>query len=401
MMNLKHLLTLCLLTASLGLWAAPQNARPPLSKDEVLDLLASSAPGKVIVATIEKYGIAFDPTDAVLEEFRKSGADKAVLAALRQAWHTEIPKPLSATEIRMLLTADALSENISRLVLERGVDFQPTAAYLDEIRSEGGKDVLVETLRNATPRAFSKEELLQLLGTRMDQNGIAQRVRQRGIEFDPGNANLQALRSAGARAPLLETVRTAKHAKPFVARTSPGPTLGPSLVQGKTVALICSSADPDVPVFAEPDNLGKIAARLPCGGQVTFLERLVVPQGVDKIQYADGKEGFVASAYLETPVATPGGDVSMPTAIYKPDAGYTLEARHARIEGTVKLLIAVDAAGNVSDVQESSELLGGGLDKSAMDTVRKWKFIPAKRNGVPVAVRVGVEVTFRLSGQAH
>jgi len=91
----------------------------------------------------------------------------------------------------------------------------------------------------------------------------------------------------------------------------------------------------------------------------------------------------------------------MPTAIYKPDAGYTLEARHARIEGTVKLLIAVDAAGNVSDVQESSELLGGGLDKSAMDTVRKWKFIPAKRNGVPVAVRVGVEVTFRLSGQAH
>jgi protein TonB len=399
-MNLKHLLTLCLLTATLGLWAAPQNVRPPLSKDEVLDLLTSSTPSKVIVDTIQKYSIAFDPTDAVLEEFRKSGADKAVLAALRQAWHSDIPKPLSATEIRMLLTGDAPSENISRLALERGIDFQPTETYLREIRSEGAKDVLVETLRSATPRPLSKEEILQLLGTHMDQNGIAQKVRQRGIDFEPANANLQALRRAGARPLLLESVRTAKRGKPFVARTSPGPSLGPSLVQGKTVALICSSADSDVPVFAEPDNLGKIAARLPCGGQVTFLERLVLPQGVDKIQYADGKEGFVASAYLETPVATPGGDISMPSPIYQPAAGYTPEARHAGIEGVVKLLIVIDATGNVSDVQESSELLGGGLDKSAMDTVRKWKFVPAKRKGIPVAVRVGVEVTFRLSGKA-
>ena len=91
----------------------------------------------------------------------------------------------------------------------------------------------------------------------------------------------------------------------------------------------------------------------------------------------------------------------MPTAIYQPVAGYTPEARRDRIEGIVKLWIVVDTEGNVSDVQESSAPLGDGLDKSAIDTVKKWKFVPAKRHGVPVAVRVGAEVTFRLSANTR
>jgi TonB family protein len=32
----------------------------------------------------------------------------------------------------------------------------------------------------------------------------------------------------------------------------------------------------------------------------------------------------------------------------------------------------------------------------AIETVKTWKFKPATRNGVPVPVRVVVEVTFRL-----
>jgi TonB family protein len=396
-MDMKHLLVLLLLAVSLGFQAAPQDVQPPLSADEVLDLLTSSVPSKVIVNTIQKCGIAFQPTDALLERFRKAGADNAVLAALRQAWHAEIPKPVSAIEIRMLLTADAPSENIARIVLERGIDFQPTAAYLDEIRSEGAKDALIETLRSATPRPFSKEELLQLLRSRMDQNGIVQRVRERGIDFEPGTANLQALRNAGARPPLVEAVRTAKRAKPFVVRTPDGSSLPPPLVEGRRTTLTCAPGDSDVPVFSDPGNLGSIVTHLKCGEPVTFLGRVAAPPGVSKIQYADGKEGFAASAYLEAAIATPGGDVSMPTAIYQPVAEYTPEARRDRIEGIVKLWIVVDADGNVTDVQESSAPLGDGLDQRAMDTVKKWKFTPAKRHGVPVTVRVATEVTFRLS----
>lgn len=399
--ELNLFLVLSFLAMSLGWAAAPQDVRPPLSTDEVLDLLTSSTSGKVIVATIQKYGIAFDPTPQVLEAFRKAGANEAVLSALREAWHQETPKPLGDKEIKEMLYENVPSESIVNEIRERGIDFQPTPGYFEALRADGAKEGLIEMLRTTSPRAFTKDELLRLLARRVDQNWIAQKIRQRGIDFEPGNTNLQALRNAGARAPLVNAVRTARRGKPFVAQAAANSPLASLLERGQPATLLCSPIDSDVPVFAEPDNLGKVAARLRCGDRVTFLEPVAVPPGVDKIQYADGKEGFVADAYLQVPIATPGGDVSMPTAIYKPDPKYTPQAEHDGIEGTVKFLIVIDAQGNVSDIQETSPPLGGGLDKSAMDTVRKWKFIPAKRHGVPVPVRVGTEVTFRTSTKPH
>lgn len=403
---MRHfLLPLLLLAASLGALAAPQDARPPLSKDEVLDLLTSSAPDKVIISTVKQYGIAFQPTPQVLEEFRKAGADKALLAALQQAWHAEVTKPLTEKEILVMQAENTPDEKIVRVIEERGIDFQENEEYLEHLRSLGANDVLINVLRTAVPKPFSKDELVQLLTARVDQEWIAQKVQLRFIDFAPTDANLQALRNAGARAPLLETIRTAQRAKPLVAKTPAGPAgptapsgpkLADPLVEGKTVTLLCDPTDPDVPVFSEPGNLGKIATHLRCGEKVTFLGRVIAPPGVDQIKYADGKEGFVANSFLEPAIVTPGGDVTLPSAIYKPDAKYTPEARRDRIEGVVKLSIVVDVQGNVSDVRETSEPLGEGLDQSAIDTVKTWRFTPATRNGVPIAVRVNVQISFRL-----
>jgi len=393
---MKPTLILFLVTATLALMAAPQDRRRPLSKDEVQDLLNSSTPSKEIIATIERDGIAFEPTDAVLDEFRKAGADSALLTALRQAKHTEIPKPLSDKEIRMLVAADAPSENIARLVVQRGIDFRPSADYLKEIRSEGAKDELIQTLRATAPRPFTKDELLQLLGTNVDGNWIARQVQQRAIDFEADRQILQALHNAGAQPPLLEAIRTARRVKPFLAQIPPSPTMSRLSVQGGTTTLICEPSDKDVPVFADSHDLGNVAARLPCGVQVTFLEKVDSPPGFDKIRYADGKEGFISDYNLETPTATPGGNVIAPTPIYQPAASYTPDARHEQIEGTVTLQIIIDRQGNVADVQETSKPLGAGLDQSATNTVKTWRFHPATRDGVPVPVRVGVEVAFRL-----
>lgn len=390
------LLTLLLLTFSVNIWAAPQDDRAPLSKDEVMDLLTSSTPSKIIISTIERNGIAFRPTGQILEEFRKAGADKGVLAALHDAWHEDVPKPLTDNEIRMMLAEDTPSQSILRTLHERGIDFQPAPDYLQALRSEGASDDLLEALRTTAPRPFSKAELLQEIRTRVDQNWLAERLRVRGIDFAANDPNLSTLRNAGAQKDLVEAVRAAKHAKPFQPVSAAAPKLTAPLVEGKTAALICEPSDADVPVFAEANDLGKVAVRLRCGEQVTFLERMQAPKGVDKIQYAGSKVGYVASAFLESAIATVGGDVAPPTPKYKPDPGYTPEARRKGIEGTVRFSIIIDTQGSVSDIQQTSQPLGGGLDQKALETVKQWRFNPATRNGVPVAVRVMAEVSFHL-----
>jgi TonB family protein len=91
-----------------------------------------------------------------------------------------------------------------------------------------------------------------------------------------------------------------------------------------------------------------------------------------------------------------GGNVSAPIPIYKPEPAYSEEARKAKYQGTVVLWIVVDTQGNVNSDVRVVKPLGLGLDEKAVETVRIWKFKPAMRNGVPVPVRVIVEVTFRL-----
>ncbi len=393
---LKRFLISILLAASFSVMAAPQTPRPPLSADEVLDLLHSSTPSKAIISTLQKYGIAFQPTPEALEKFRKAGADKSVLAALREAWRPDAPKPLGDTDIRMMLGEDVPSEAIITAVMERGIDFRPSDDYLDELRSQGATNELIETLRKTTPRPYSKRELLQLLATRVDQDWLAQKVGERGIDFEPDKENLQALQNRGALGPLLAALRAAKRVKPFVPMVPPPPPVSRPLVQGGTATLICDASDRDVPVLADPQDLGSIAAHLHCGDHVTFVGPAVSPPGMDKIQYAGGKEGFISNSYLELPIATPGGSVHAPAVIYKPDPPYTHEALRDKIEGSVKLWIVVDTQGNVTDVQETSEPLGYGLDKSAMDTVKTWRLVPATRGGAAVPVRVMVEVSFRL-----
>jgi len=90
-----------------------------------------------------------------------------------------------------------------------------------------------------------------------------------------------------------------------------------------------------------------------------------------------------------------GGDVSAPVPIYKPEPTYSEEARRAKYQGTVALWIVVDAQGNVTDARVARPL-GLGLDEKALETVRTWRFKPAMRNGVPVAVRLFVKFSFRL-----
>ena len=90
-----------------------------------------------------------------------------------------------------------------------------------------------------------------------------------------------------------------------------------------------------------------------------------------------------------------GGGVSAPVATFQPDPEYSEEARKAKYQGEVWLTVVVGTDGRAHDIRVSRSL-GLGLDEKAIESVKTWRFEPGKKDGVPVAVQISVEVAFHL-----
>ena len=87
-------------------------------------------------------------------------------------------------------------------------------------------------------------------------------------------------------------------------------------------------------------------------------------------------------------------DMKPPKATSAPDPKYPELPADAEERGTVVMLIGVNAKGHVEAVRvlRSDE---PAFEKSAVATVRKWKFKPAEKAGHPVPVQVTVEMRFQ------
>jgi TonB family protein len=84
-----------------------------------------------------------------------------------------------------------------------------------------------------------------------------------------------------------------------------------------------------------------------------------------------------------------------PKLLNRPKPVYTTKALEYGIKGKVLVRAVFGADGTVRDIQPV-RTLGYGLDEAAIDAVRRMKFVPATRGGVPVTVRTTIEIEFRL-----
>jgi TonB family protein len=88
--------------------------------------------------------------------------------------------------------------------------------------------------------------------------------------------------------------------------------------------------------------------------------------------------------------------VGMPSCIYCPDPQYSDEARKAKYQGVVVLMVVITLDGRATNIQVVKSP-GLGLDEKAIEAVRQWKFRPAVGpSGKTVPTQVPIEVTFRL-----
>ena len=113
---------------------------------------------------------------------------------------------------------------------------------------------------------------------------------------------------------------------------------------------------------------------------------------------ADLKEQFdqaqASKASLDTGNAT--SDLRPVPTAGNPKPVYPRMAIRRGIEGEVRLSVSVTALGKVSRISINKPSGSAMLDQAAIDSVRKWQFTPAIRDGVPTAMVVDIPIQFRL-----
>lgn len=84
-----------------------------------------------------------------------------------------------------------------------------------------------------------------------------------------------------------------------------------------------------------------------------------------------------------------------PTPIYAPNAEFSEQARAAKFNGVVVISVMVTEDGLPTDIQVSKSV-GMGLDEKAVESVSRYRFKPATKDGKAVSARVTVEVNFHF-----
>ncbi|MCK5438148.1 MAG: energy transducer TonB, partial [Desulfobulbaceae bacterium] len=148
------------------------------------------------------------------------------------------------------------------------------------------------------------------------------------------------------------------------------------------------------PEVAEPEHRTRSSTRT--GNMISEVGRprqdkpvVVFPSSVFSAGEDGGEAQGVTAAVKVVQEAIP---------FYKknPPPIYPRAARRRGLEGVVLLEVLVDKSGQVGDLRIFSSSGHRVLDKAALKSVRKWRFISARRGDEPVDMWVKVPVRFEF-----
>jgi TonB family protein len=126
-----------------------------------------------------------------------------------------------------------------------------------------------------------------------------------------------------------------------------------------------------------PDNPEDLMRYL----QELAKQREVDPAGIDRT-------GFTVAAASQANLAEP-------RVLTQVLPEYTDQAKQAKIQGTVELVVTIKTDGTVQ-FESFKKTLGYGLDEKAREAIEKWTFAPATKDGVPVSTTVTLSMNFSL-----
>lgn len=150
--------------------AAQQSAKP-LTRAQVTDLVKVGMETPELVKLIREHGIDFDPTEDYLQSLRQAGAPEPVIEVLHGMAK---PAPLTREQVLTLLASGVPSPRAAILVQQRGIDFVADEKYLQDVRLAGGDDALVTALREASAALRADLVIVTSPGAEVELDGKPQ-----------------------------------------------------------------------------------------------------------------------------------------------------------------------------------------------------------------------------------
>ncbi len=177
--------------------------------------------------------------------------------------------------------------------------------------------------------------------------------------------------------------------EPTVAPPEPTPVQPRPVAPQPPKTQTCSSApDPDACTTTRTD------------GRKSVARSRLSPHGSNPFGPSRTPQPAPTPAPVEAPKPAPPLPVIQPrfNADYldNPKPPYPSISRRMGEEGEVQLRVSVDAGGNVQQIEIHRGSGYPRLDQSALQTVRRWRFVPARQGNQPVSSWVIVPIQFSL-----
>lgn len=101
------------------------------------------------------------------------------------------------------------------------------------------------------------------------------------------------------------------------------------------------------------------------------------------------------------PAPAPPAPITAPDAsaasLRNPSPRYPLESRRRHEEGTVRLRVVITPDGQVKEIGVARSSGSERLDQAALETIRRWKFLPGMQAGKPVEAVGFLNIPFKLA----
>ena len=181
------------------------------------------------------------------------------------------------------------------------------------------------------------------------------------------------------------------------------PVLMAALLTKEMPQEVSPQEQPPKPLPAKPKPVvtnvpvPKVLAALPTEATV---EQETLPEPVSEPVHEPVDPSPIVIAPAEPPVAVAPPSVIPPRfdAQYldNPAPSYPSLSRRLREQGTVMLRVYVQPTGLPEDIELKQSSGHARLDEVALNTVKRWRFVPARQNDTAVAGWVVVPITFSL-----